>query len=130
MHVVEAGPRLMPKSPPAIDRAVRRHCARYAVRFLTRTRVTKVTPKRVQLDAGGFLRSDLTIWTAGTRAPALLAESGLATGEGRWAPVTQSLRSRRHRNVFVIGDAAALPRPLDKQAYYALQMGVCAAGNV
>jgi NADH dehydrogenase len=32
--------------------------------------------------------------------------------------------------VFVVGDAAGLPRPLQKQAYYALQMGECAAGNV
>jgi NADH dehydrogenase len=30
----------------------------------------------------------------------------------------------------VIGDAAGLPHPLGKQAYYALQMGMCAAGNV
>jgi NADH dehydrogenase FAD-containing subunit len=29
----------------------------------------------------------------------------------------------------VIGDAAALPRALGKQAYYALQMGACAAEN-
>ena len=130
VSLVEAGPRLMPNSPASIDRAVRRHCARYDVRLLTGTRVTKVTATRVHTDAGGSLRSDLTIWTGGVRAPALLSESGLAAGEGRWAPVTQALRSKRHRNVFVIGDAAALPRPLGKQAYYALQMGVCAAGNV
>jgi NADH dehydrogenase len=44
--------------------------------------------------------------------------------------VTQALRSKRHRNVFVVGDAAGLPQPLGKQAYYALQMGMCAAANV
>jgi NADH dehydrogenase len=43
--------------------------------------------------------------------------------------VARSLRSRRFANVFVIGDAAALPRALGKQAYYALQMGTCAADN-
>jgi NADH dehydrogenase len=43
--------------------------------------------------------------------------------------VTRALRSKRFANVFVIGDAAALPRPLGKQAYYALQMGACAADN-
>ena len=32
--------------------------------------------------------------------------------------------------MFVAGDAAALPRPLGKQAYYAMQMGECAAQNV
>jgi NADH dehydrogenase len=44
--------------------------------------------------------------------------------------VTQALRSKRHHNVFVAGDAAGLPQPLGKQAYYALQMGVGAAENV
>jgi NADH dehydrogenase len=40
------------------------------------------------------------------------------------------LRSLRHPNVFVIGDAAGLPRPLAKQAFHALEMGECAAENV
>jgi NADH dehydrogenase len=130
VSLVEAGPRLMPGSPAAIDKAVRRHCARYDVRFLTGTRVTKVTAARVQLDAGKPLRSNLTIWTGGVKAPPLLYASGLAERQGQWAPVTPALRSKRHRNVFVIGDAAELQRPLGKQAYYALQMGVCAAENV
>jgi len=128
--LVEAGPRLMPKSPATIDRAVRRHCARHDVRFVTGTRVTRVTPTRVHVAGGKPLRSDLTIWTGGVKAPPLLRASGLADRDGRWAPVTQALRSKHHDNVFVIGDAAGLPQPLGKQAYYALQMGVCAAGNV
>jgi NADH dehydrogenase len=130
VSLVEAGPRLMPNSPASIDRGVRRHCAGYQVRFHMATRVTRVTPKRVQVDGGRVLRSDLTIWTGGVQAPPLLGASGLADRAGQWAPVTQALRSRRHRNVFVAGDAAGLPHPLAKQAYYALQMGTCAAGNV
>jgi NADH dehydrogenase FAD-containing subunit len=63
-------------------------------------------------------------------APALLFESGLADKPRQWAPVTQALRSKRFDNVFVIGDAAALPHALTKQAYYALQMGAAAAVNV
>lgn len=130
ISMVEAGATLMPGSSPTLDRTVRRHCARRDVRFLTRTRVTKVTPKRVHLDAGEVLRSDLTIWTAGASPAPLLRASGLADGPRQWAPVTQDLRSRRFDNVFVIGDAAALPRPLAKQAFYAQQMGACAADNV
>jgi len=130
VSLVEAGPRLMPQSPAVIDRIVRRHGARYDVRFITGTRVTKVTPKRVHVAGGKPLRSDLTIWTGGVKAPPLLHASGLAEREGQWAPVTQALRSKFHENVFVIGDAAGLPRPPGKQAYYALQMGECAAGNV
>jgi NADH dehydrogenase len=130
VSLVEAGPRLMPSSPARIDRAVRRRSARYAVRFLTGKRVSRVTPARVHVEGGSPLRSDLTIWTGGVKAPPLLHASGLSDREGQWAPVTQALRSRRFDNVFVAGDAAGLPHPLGKQAYYALQMGACAAGNV
>ena len=128
--VVEAGPRLLSGTPPAVDAAVRRHCAPRDVRFITGTRVTAVTARRVRLASGELLRSDLTIWTGGVTAPPLLRESGLADRPRQWAPVAQSLRSRRFDNVFVAGDAAGLPRPLGKQAYYAQQMGNCAAGNV
>jgi NADH dehydrogenase len=128
--VVEGGPRLMPGSAPALDRSVRRHCADYAVRFCTGARVTRVTPKRVRLDSGESLKSDLTIWTGGLTAPPLLHAAGLAERPGQWASVTQELRSRRFDNVFVVGDAAALPRPLGKQAFYALQTGAFVAGNV
>jgi NADH dehydrogenase len=120
----------MPNSPASIDRALRRHCARHDVRFLMGTRVTKVMPARVHVAGAKPLRSDLTIWTGGVKAPPLLHASGLADRAGQWAPVTQALRSKRYCNVFVIGDAAGLPKALGKQAYYALQMGVCAAGNV
>ena len=130
VSLVEAGPRLMPNSPASIDRAVRRHCAGRDVRILTGKRVTKVMPTRVQVAGAKPLRSDLTIWTGGVKAPSLLHASGLAERAGQWAPVTQGLRSKRHQNVFVIGDAAGLPQPLGKQAYYALQMGMCAAENV
>jgi len=130
VSLVEAGPRLMANSPASIDRAVRRHCGRYDVHLRTATRVTRVTPTRVIVAGGKPLRSDLTIWTGGVKAPPLLQASGLADRAGQWAPVTQALRSKRHHNVFVIGDATGLPHPLGKQAYYALQMGVRAADNV
>jgi NADH dehydrogenase len=127
--VVEAGPRLMPGSPRALGAAVRRHCDALDVRILTRSAVTSMTRSRVHLRSGESLRSDLTIWTAGATAPELVRESRLAGKSQQWAPVNTTLQSRRFDNVFVAGDAAALPRPVAKQAYYAMQMGQCAAAN-
>jgi NADH dehydrogenase len=130
VSVVEAGARLLPGTARALDAAVRAHCAGQEVRIVTRSRVTSVTPGRVRLDTGETLRSDLTMWTGGSAPSPLLQASGLADGPRKWAPVKASLQSRRFENVFVAGDAAALPRPLGKQAYYAMQMGECAADNV
>jgi NADH dehydrogenase len=128
--VVEAGSRLLPGLPAKIDAAVRAHGAAFDVRFMTRSRVTAVTPRRVRLQSGVQLRSDLTIWTGGVAPPPLLHESGLAPGPGQWAPVKPTLQSRRFDRVFVIGDAASLSQGLAKQAYHALDMGKCAADNV
>jgi NADH dehydrogenase FAD-containing subunit len=127
--LVEAGPRLLPGTPIRLDAAVRAHCEGRNVRILTDSPVTAVTPKQVRLRGGVTIRSDLTLWTGGVTAPPLLREAGLADKPRQWAPVTAALRSKRFDNVFVIGDAAGLPHPLAKQAYYALQMGACAAEN-
>jgi NADH dehydrogenase len=127
--LVEAAPRLLPEAPGALDAALREHCAKWHVRLHTGERVAKVTRRRVYLESGAILRSDLTIWTGGVGPSPLLAASGLADEPGGWAPVDRYLRSRRFENVFVIGDAAALSRPLVKQAYFAMQMGECAALN-
>lgn len=127
--LIEAAPRLLPESPRTLDAALREHCARWKVRLHTGDPVAKVTRRRVYLSSGTILRSDLTIWTGGVGPSPLLAASDLADGPGEWAAVDRYLRSRRYDNVFVIGDAAALPRPLAKQAYFAMQMGECAALN-
>lgn len=129
LSVVEAGDRLLAGAPPALDAAVRARSAAYGVRFCTGSPVTAVTGKHVRLSSGERLRSDLTIWTGGVTASPLLRESGLANKSGGWAPVTPALQSKRFENLFVAGDAAELPAPLPKQAYFALQMGVCAADN-
>lgn len=130
ISVVESGPRLLPGTPAALDAAVRAHAAPLGVRFCTGSRVTAVTRTRVALSSGERLRSDLTIWTGGVKAAPLLRESGLVGRGGSWAAVTPALQSRRFGKVFVVGDAAELPTPLSRQAYYAMQMGRCAAANV
>ena len=89
-----------------------------------------VTEKTVQLTSGEVLPSDITIWTGGAAPPGLLSESGLAPEGGSWAPVRPTLQSRFFDHIFVIGDAAQLPQPLTKQAYYAIDMGEFAAGNI
>jgi len=129
ISVIEAGARLMPGSPRALDQAVRAHCSGLDVDLMVGTAAAKVTRRRVQLAGGGSLRSDLTIWTAGATAPDLLRAAGLGGGKQPWAPVRRTLQSRHFDNVFVAGDASALRPRLAKQAYYAMQTGQFAAVN-
>jgi NADH dehydrogenase FAD-containing subunit len=129
VHVVEAGPRLLEGSPRVVDEAIRAHAAPWPVEFHSNTRVAAVTKRGVRLEGGGRIAADLVVWNGGARAPKLLREAGLAAAARQWAPVGLTLQSRRFANVFLAGDAAGLPRPISKQAYFALQMGSHAGAN-
>lgn len=130
LHVVEATPTLMPGAPPRVDRLLRRHCDAAGVQLHTGTPVAAVTARGVRLRSGRRIPSGLTIWSGGIVAPPVLHDSGLAPRPGQWAPVDSCLRSRRSQRVFVIGDAAALPRPIQKQAFHALDMAENVAANL
>jgi NADH dehydrogenase len=130
VDVVEAGARLLPGLPPALDADIRRLCEPYAVQFHPATTIASVSAKGVRLAHGTRLRSELTLWTAGLAPPALLGESGLARPPQVWADVHQTLQSRHADNTFVVGDAAQLTQAVGKQAYNAIDMGALAAANV
>ena len=127
--IVEAGNQLMPGFPKAIDADLRRICLEHSVSVHTGDPVDRITPKGVWLASGKRVPSTLTIWAAGLAPPPLLREAKLIRPPHTWAPVHQTLQSHFAKNIFVIGDAAALPKPVGKQAYNAIDMGALAALN-
>ena len=130
VEVIEAGARLLPGLPPALDADLRRLCRPYAVRLRTGTAIASVSTNGIHLSDGSRLQSELTMWTAGLAAPALLAQAGLAPDGQFWANVHPTLQSLYASNTFVIGDCAQLPQAVAKQAYNAIDMGELAASNV
>ena len=128
--MVETGNQLMPGFPKMIDADLRRMCQEHRVSFHTGESVARVTPKMVWLASGKRLPSALTIWAAGLAAPPLLREAKLIRPRHTWAAVHQTLQSRYCASIFVVGDAAALPKPVSKQAFNAIDMGALAAQNV
>ncbi len=130
IELVEAGERLLPGLPAVLDADLRRLCQSHPVRFRTGTAIASVSSNGVHLADGTRLHSELTLWTAGLAAPALLEQAGLARPPQIWADVHQTLQSLHASNTFVIGDCAQLPRAVAKQAYNAIDMGELAAANV
>ena len=128
LTLVEARDRLLPESPAVLDPHLRRLCAPCAVSFEVGVPVRRIHADAVELADGRRLHSDLTIWTGGPAPSPLLAAAGLAM-PGAWVPVQSTLQSTLYPQVLVAGDAAALPTPLVKQAYHALDMGTQAARN-
>ncbi|MGO1052774.1 NAD(P)/FAD-dependent oxidoreductase [Crossiella sp. CA198] len=91
--------------------AARRHLDRALTRLGITThhgsQVSKLGPDTVHLADGTGLRTDLTVWAAGFRVPALAAEAGLAVDAHGRLLVDDHLRSISHPEVYGIGDAAA-----------------------
>ena len=129
ISLIEAREQLLPGTPGSVDEHLMRHCERFNVEVITGDAVARITPKTVVLSSRRRLRSDVTIWTGGPAPTPLLYRSGLAPANA-WAPVSTALQHRDYDRVFVAGDAAAFPTPLRKQAYHALDMGVCVAANI
>lgn len=129
ISVVEARPSLLPEMPAAVGRHIAAHCAQWNVEVITGDAVTRITPKTVLLKSGRRLPSAATIWTGGPTPPPLLTDAGLC-GARQWAPVRDQLEHREFAGVYIAGDAAGLEHPISKQAYHALDMGRCVAGNI
>ncbi|MGW0179765.1 NAD(P)/FAD-dependent oxidoreductase [Nocardia sp. NPDC003345] len=70
--------------------------------------VAKVLPDGVRMADSEVVASDLTLWTAGVRVPALAAASGIATDPGGSVLTDATLRSVSHPDIYAIGDAAAV----------------------
>lgn len=122
--------RLLVIAPEIVSNRLQHYCNIYGVDLLLERKVTEVYPEGVVLDNKESLNLDIIIWTGGGVAPPILHESGLAEDEKSWVKVNECLESTHFKNIFVIGDAANLPEPVDKQAYHALDMGKLVAENV
>ncbi len=110
--LVEAGDRVLPGLPDRISRETRRLLERMGVEVLTGARVTQATAAGLKLTDGGFVPSELIVWAAGVKAPAVLRElDGLEVNRINQLVVTPALLTTRDPNIFAIGDCAACPRP-------------------
>lgn len=130
VHIIESSDQLLSGLPGALGAEVARKALDYPVHIHTGTRVKAVTESAVELTSGDTLPADITVWTGGATAPEILFESGLAPQENGWAPVRETLQSSEFDHIFIVGDAAELPEPISKQAYYAIDMGEHAAENI
>jgi NADH dehydrogenase len=129
VRLIESGRRLMGDWPKVLHKRVKKIAEDHDVELRLATRVARVDEDHITLTTGESLPSQLTIWTAGARAPELLHKAGFAASKSGWVAVDQTLAAREFPDVFLAGDAAELPRRVAKQGEEALRMGARAAKN-
>jgi len=130
IHIVEVESDILDEQLDSLASDAVERFAPYRVTVHTNTSIKAVTARRVMLESGEKLAADLCIWSAGMALPGFLRDAGLKEADDQWLPVDDTLKSAYADNVFVAGDCAALPEPIRKQAYYAMDMGEVAGENI
>lgn len=107
VSLIEAGSRLLPALPERIAQSTQRELEKLGVKILLDTSVTQVEPSGLHTKSGGFIRSKMSVWAAGIKAPDFLANiAGLETNRINQIVVTAQLVSVSDSNIYVLGDCA------------------------
>lgn len=110
--LIEAAARVLPGLPERISEATHRLLGKIGVDVCTGARVAEVTPDGLRLADGSFIASELVVWAAGVKAPAVQGRlDGLEVNRINQLVVEPTLQTTRDSDVFAIGDCAACPRP-------------------
>lgn len=129
-YLVDTNKKVLANCPGNLDSQVKQHVRNFSVDFALGARVTEVHKEGLALDNGKIIHSDVTIWSGGVAPNPLLYSSRLSETPDEWGHVNSAFQSRHFENVFVIGDAAQVPKPIAKQAFHAIDMGKLAGHNV
>ncbi len=131
--LVEGAGRVLPQYPERLSRSARRQLEDLGVEVRTGTMVSDVDETGVTFASGEQVRSRTVLWAAGVAASSLGATLGTERdGAGR-VRVNADLSIAAHRNVFVIGDLAAVTsmgRTVPGVAPAAMQQGRHVADQV
>jgi len=110
--VIEAADRILPALPGRLSAAATRELERQRVRVLAGQPVSEVRETSIIMKDGTELASEMTIWAAGIKAPAFLAElEGLEVNRSNQLVVEQTLQTTQDTDIFALGDCAACPQP-------------------
>ena len=107
VSIIEAAPGLLPRLPDRIGVSVEQELNRIGVTVRTGTMVSAVQEDAVVTSEGERIRSDISVWAAGVRAPGWLAVSGLPTDRLGRIEVNPELQVKGHPEVYAIGDCCA-----------------------
>ena len=110
IHIIEAGPRILPALPERISNAALKELDRLDVTVHVNERVTEVTNQGVMTSSGQFIDATFKVWAAGIKAPEFVKElEGLEINGINQLVVERTLQSSNDENIFAIGDCAACP---------------------
>ncbi|MDX2424194.1 MAG: NAD(P)/FAD-dependent oxidoreductase [Amphritea sp.] len=112
IHLIEAGPRILPALPQRIAVAAKKELNELGITIHENVRVTQATDDGFMTQDDQLIAADLQVWAAGVKAPDFIKSIDLfETNRNGQIIVKPSLQSTVDDAVFVIGDCCACEQP-------------------
>ena len=110
LHVIEAGPHILPALPPKLSNAAMLELHRLGVTVHVNQRVVEINAQGIVSASGVTIPAAIKVWAAGIKAPDFLKDiAGLETNRINQLVVKRNLQCTRDENIYAIGDCAACP---------------------
>jgi NADH dehydrogenase len=133
IHLLEAGPRIMPSFPADLSESAAAQLRELGVEVRTGAFVTAIEPGTVHLK-DGEIPCAVVLWAAGVRTEPLTESLGVALDRAGRVLVERDLSAPGQPRAFVIGDAAHLDgkdgKPLPGVSPVAMQQGRAVARSI
>jgi NADH:ubiquinone reductase (H+-translocating) len=134
--LLEAGGQIMREVPGDLAEFTASELRRRGIEVHTGTRLEGITDTSVQLSTGEEVPARTIVWTAGIAPSPAVAQLGLPLDEHGRIKVDEFMQVEGHRDVWAIGDCAAVPdptspgQPCPPTAQHAMRQGNRLANNV
>ncbi|RTR33213.1 NAD(P)/FAD-dependent oxidoreductase [Shewanella atlantica] len=135
IHLIEAGPRILPALPERIATSARRELSKLGVNVMENTRIGEATSEGFVTADGNLIQANLMLWAAGVKAPDFIRAIDLfELNRANQILVKPSLISTIDEAIYVIGDCCACKQAdgsfVPPRAQSAHQMAECVEKNI
>ena len=137
IYLIEGLPNILPELDPALRRAAHARMVSQRIEVMTNTLAEEITADCVKLKDGGSIPSENVIWTAGNRPNLNIELEDMPVDQRTGIKVDQYLRVEGYRDIWSIGDCAAVVdirqedgKMVPPTAQAAIQQGHVVAHNI
>ena len=135
IHLIEAGPRILPALPERIASSAKRELLKLGVNVRENTQVKAATENGFITKDDEHIDANIMLWAAGVKAPDFIKAIGIfELTRSNQIQVNQFLQSSVDENIFVLGDCCAFTQPdgiqVPPRAQSAHQMAQCVEKNL
>ncbi len=109
LHILDAGPQILPALPLALSQQVRGELQRLGIQVHVSQKVTRITADAVHTESGLVIPAGIKVWAAGIKGPDFLSSLGFTTNRINQLKVKPNLMLEDDERVYAIGDCAACP---------------------